>query len=183
MAKRVRRALSALGAGVMDHAWTCRCCGRQFNSLPLDFACEAPDHWLQIPEPERQYRGRLGSDVCIIDKDIFVRGCLEIPIIDHDDIFIWGVWTSVSKESYARILELWAAATIQNEPPKFGWLCNNISLYPPTFNLKTHLHLRSGGSRPLIELEPTDHPLAIEQRGGITLRRIEEIAAALSLRH
>ena len=168
----------------MNHAWTCRCCGRQFNTLPLDFTCKAPDHWFQIPESERQHRGKLDSDVCVIDgKDIFVRGCLEIPIVGQDDCFMWGVWVSVTKASFARILELWDAPIIEKEPPKFGWLCNNISLYPTTLNLKTHLHLRGDGSRPSIELEPTDHPLAIEQRQGISIRRVEEIAAALSLRH
>ena len=70
----------------MNHVWTCRCCGRQFNALPLDFACEAPDHWFQIPESERDARGKPDSDVCMIDgKDIFVRGCLEIPVIGHED--------------------------------------------------------------------------------------------------
>jgi len=154
----------------MDHAWTCGCCGRQFNTLPLDFACNAPDHWLQIPEPERQVRGKLDNDVCIIDgRDIFVRGCLEIPIIGQEDKFVWGVWVSVSKKSFGRILDLWSAEAIENEPPRFGWLSNNIAVYPPTLNLKTHLHLRGGGSRPSIELEPTDHSLAIEQRRGIPL--------------
>jgi len=63
------------------------------------------------------------------------------------------------------------------------WLCNNISLYPTTLNLKTHLHLRGGNKRPSIELEPTDHPLAIDQRQGISIKRVEEIATALSIRH
>ena len=129
-------------------------------------------------------RGKLDSDVCIIEgKDIFVRGCLEIPIIGHKDCFIWGVWVSVSEASFARILELWDAPVVENEPPKFGWLCNNISLYPTTLNLKTHLHLRGGSKRPSIELEPTDHPLAIDQRQGISIKRVEEIATALSIRH
>ncbi len=168
----------------MDHAWICRCCGKQFDTLPLDFACQAPDHWFQIPELERALRGKLDSDVCLLDdRDIFVRGCLEIPIIGQDDCFIWGVWVSVSEASFARILELWEASGIENESPKFGWLCNNISIYPTTLNLKTHLHVRDGGRRPLIELEPTDHPLAIEQRHGISIKRVEEIATALLPRH
>jgi hypothetical protein len=45
------------------------------------------------------------------------------------------------------------------------------------------VHLRSGGRRPAIELEPTDHPLAIEQREGISIARVEEIAAQLMRRH
>jgi hypothetical protein len=93
------------------------------------------------------------------------------------------VWVSVSEARFARILELWDAPVVENEPPKFGWLCNNISLYPTTLNLKTHLHLRGGNKRPSIELEPTDHPLAIDQCQGISIKRVEEIATALSIRH
>ena len=42
-------------------------------------------------------------------------------------------------------------------------------------NLKTQVHLRNGHIRPLSELEPTDHPLAIEQRAGITVQRVVEL--------
>jgi len=168
----------------MKYAWTCQCCGKQFHTLPLDFACKAPDHWFDIPEAERETKGRLDSDVCMIEGNgIFVRGCLEIPIHGIDDKFIWGVWVSVSRESFERILELWTASNVENEPPFFAWLCNNIRPYPQTLNLKTNLHLRSGGIRPFIELESTDHPLAVEQRQGISLARVEEIVASLSIRH
>jgi hypothetical protein len=168
----------------MDYAWTCQCCGKQFNNLPLDFACKAPDHWFDIPEAERATRGKLGSDVCKIDDTyIFVRGCLEIPVVGIDDNFRWGVWVSVSKQSFKRIDELWNEQAVENEPPFFGWLCNALKPYPSTLSLKTNLHLRSGGIRPSIELQPTDHPLAIEQRQGITLNRVEELAAILLPRH
>src|SRR5579862_5479566 len=35
---------------------------------------------------------------------------------------------------------------------------------------------REVGRRPRIELEPTDHPLAVEQRNGITWERVQQIA-------
>jgi hypothetical protein len=116
-------------------------------------------------------------------RDFFVRGCLEIPIIGRDDRFVWGMWVSVSETNFHRILDLWSASDAENEPPMFGWLCNDIPLYPRTLELATHVHLRSGGRRPAIELEPTDHPLAIEQREGISIARVEEIAAQLMRRH
>lgn len=53
-------------------------------------------------------------------------------------------------------------------------------MYPTTtLNLKTYLHTRPVGERPFVELEPTDHPLAVEQRTGITPARVREIAAAV----
>ena len=47
--------------------------------------------------------------------------------------------------------------------------------YPDTENLKTMVHPREPGLRPLIELEPTDHPLAVEQREGISQDRLAQI--------
>lgn len=169
--------------GRIDHAWTCRCCGKQFNELSMSYAIEAPHHWLQLPEAERQARGKIDSDVCAIDDDIFVRGCLEIPVIGASETFLWGLWVSVSKPSFGRILDLWEASDLDGEPPLFAWLCNNIEGYPPTLGLASRIYLRAGGLRPSIVLEPTDHPLAREQREGISLRRVEELVAALAVRH
>jgi len=58
-----------------------------------------------------------------------------------------------------------------------GWLNAELPLYPSTVNLKTKVHLRDDGVRPSIELEPTDHPLAVEQREGIPVARVAEIYA------
>ena len=61
----------------------------------------------------------------------------------------------------------------------YGMLCTRLPLYPDTGLLKTHVHLRPLNKRLFIELEPTDHSLAVEQRNGITMARVREIAAAL----
>jgi hypothetical protein len=168
----------------MDHAWTCRCCGKQFNTILLDIAYNAPDHWLAIPEAEREHRGKLGKDACVIDPEIFfLRGVVEIPIIGLSDCFRWGAWVAVTEEGFRRALDLWTAKFIDDEPPLGGWLGNNISTYPDTINLATHVHLRGGNLRPAIELLSTDHPLAIEQCKGISLARVEEIIAACSRGH
>jgi len=168
----------------MLRTWTCRCCGKQYNQLPLDVALEVPDPWLDIPETERTTRGKIDSDRCIIDHEFFfIRGCLEVPIIDHERPFIWGVWVSVAKPNFVRILDLWDENIREGDPPMFGWLCNNISGYPQTFALKTNVYLRNNNARPFIELEPTDHPLALEQHHGITLARVEEIVSASTTSH
>ena len=48
-----------------------------------------------------------------------------------------------------------------------------------TLNLKTEVHTEPVGTRPHVVLEPTDHPLSVEQRSGITVRRVPEIAELL----
>ena len=163
----------------ITHAWTCKCCGKQQSTLPLDVALQVPDYWLGLSEEERRQRGRIDSDVCLVDEHIFVRGCIEIPLIDNDEMFVWGAWVSLSKESFRRVVDLWDKDAVENEPPKFGWLSNSISSYPDTLGLKADVYLRGGNLRPLIKLEPTDHPLAVEQRQGISLARVEEIMARL----
>lgn len=45
-----------------------------------------------------------------------------------------------------------------------------------TLNLKTEVHTDEVGARPHVILEPTDHPLAVEQRTGITVERVQKIA-------
>jgi hypothetical protein len=63
--------------------------------------------------------------------------------------------------------------------PFFGWLNASLKPYPETTDLKTRVHLRDNGLRPWIELEPTNHPLALEQRNGISVDRVAEIHAIM----
>jgi hypothetical protein len=63
--------------------------------------------------------------------------------------------------------------------PFFGWLNSWLKPYPDTTNLKTRVHLRDDRMRPYIELEPTEHPLAVEQRDGISKERIAQIYALM----
>ena len=62
--------------------------------------------------------------------------------------------------------------------PFFGWLSNRFPHYPETLNLKTNVHVRQR-MRTAVELEPTDHPLAIEQREGISMERLQRIVSVV----
>jgi hypothetical protein len=166
----------------MKYTWTCQCCGHTFDHLPMDYALKAPQNWFGIPETERESRSKLTDDVCIIDNsEHYVRGCIEIPVAGCSELFIWGVWVSVSEQSFQRILEVWDATDVEKEPPKFGWLCNWIAGYTEPVNIKCKVFIRAGTLRPGIMLEPTLYPLAVEQHSGITLERVKEIAASAGL--
>ncbi|MFC4116803.1 DUF2199 domain-containing protein [Nonomuraea zeae] len=123
----------------------------------------------------------MSSDQCVIQgQAFFVRGLIEIPVTDLGETFSWGAWVSLSPENFARAVKLWETPGRESEPPYFGWLSTELPIYSPsTINLKANLHTRAVGRRPLIELEPTDHPLAVEQRNGITLARVQQIAETL----
>jgi hypothetical protein len=158
--------------------FVCRCCGATHEGL-ADLAFEAPFYYYTVPEPERERRCTLTSDTCAIDdRDFFVRGCLEIPIVDHDTPFAWGAWCSLSQLNFQRYLELLDEAHRSPVGPFFGWLSVQIPSYPDTLRLKVMAHLLDHGTRPRFELEPTEHPLAVEQRDGITLARLREIYEA-----
>ena len=157
--------------------YTCRLCGEHHEGLPLSYGAPAPASWLLIPETERRKRAKLSSDLCEIDRELFfILGNIEIPIIDTGQLFSWSVWVSLSADNYVRARKLWKVKGRESEPPYFGWLNTLLPTYPVTLNLKTQVHTRSIGLRPLVELEPTDHPLAVEQRQGISWERVQEIA-------
>ena len=119
----------------------------------------------------------LSSDMCLIDEQHgFIVGNLELPIIGLDRQFSWDVWVSLSLPNFKRAFQLWEQKGRESEPPYFGWLSTLLPGYPETLHLKTMVHTREVGRRPRIELEPTEHPLAIEQQQGITMRRVQEIA-------
>jgi hypothetical protein len=163
-----------------DIPWTCSCCGRRFDSLLLDVAFAAPAYMDWMMPEERESRIRLNEDLCVMDGEhYFIRSCLEVPVRGLDRPFVWGVWVSLSEASMKRAMELWSSDVDEDEPTRFGWLSNRINGYPDTLNLKASVRFRSGDLRPLIELEPTNHPLAVEQREGITIDRVREIIRPL----
>jgi hypothetical protein len=153
----------------------CPHCNNELNELPLCYGIEAPQYFYTVPEEKRT---ELTDDFCVIDEQhFFIRGHIEIPIIDSHEKFIWSVWASLSAENFLKSNELLLVEGREEEEPYFGWLSTELSIYPlTTLSLKTRVHTREVGAVPLIELEQTDHPLAVEQREGISIERVKEIA-------
>jgi hypothetical protein len=145
----------------------------------MGYSAAAPDFWdgSLADDPD----SLLSSDQCVIKGEhFFVKGLLEIPVAGSEEPFSWGVWVSLSRECFARTAELWDTPGREREAPYFGWLSTELALYSPsTVNLRTNVHTRAVGVRPFVELEPTGHPLAVEQRTGMTPDRVREIAEAV----
>jgi len=158
----------------------CASCGEYHSELPMSFGADAPDYVSAIPEEERESRCEIAQEWCVIDgKHFFVKGCLEIPVLDGPGPFVWIVWSSLSNKNFRRMRELWHTEGRENEPPYFGWLSNTIPLYPQTLNLKADVYTHPVGVRPRIVLHPENHPLVVEQQQGITMKRVQEIAELL----
>jgi hypothetical protein len=150
-------------------AFRCDICGNAHDGLP-DVAYRWPDHYFGIPEPERNKRIHGTTDICSIDdEDFFVRGVILIPIKNSKDSFGLGVWVSQKRENFKTYLANFDSAEIG---PFFGWLCNRIPFYDEdTLALKTMAHFQGNNQRPLIKLEPSEHPLYMDYAEGVTLDR------------
>ena len=163
--------------GVSIFRFKCTSCGEWHEGMPT-LGADAPLYFYSVPAGERDKRCRLTSDTCVVDQQhFFIRGCLELPVHGAAEKLVWGVWISLAEANFGRFMAAFEEPKRSHIGPFFGWLSTDLPLYPRTENLKTRTQLRNDGVRPFVELEPTDHPLALEQRNGVTVDRIAEIYA------
>jgi len=166
-----------------DRNWTCPCCGRAHNGL-FDLSVDAPIYWKgpHEPLPNSELRSSatiLTQDFCVTEGEhFFIRCVLELPIIGVPETrFGFGVWSSLSKKNFDLYVDSFDSGVQAHLGPWFSWFSNRLRDYPDTLNLKCQVHPRDDRMRPLIELEQTEHPLALEQQHGITFDRVLELYA------
>ena len=157
-----------------DSHFLCRSCGERHTQI-LCLGPDAPALVDRLPAEERDARVKLSGELCVVDDEqCFIRGRIVVPIVDHPESFVWLVWVSLSACNFDRTVELWEQSGRESEPPYFGWLSSDLPGFSlSTLNLKTHVHTQPVGQRPEIELEPTDHPLAVAQRQGVNLAQVQ----------
>jgi hypothetical protein len=157
---------------------TCSRCGELHPLTDISLSADSPLQWDLLSDVERE-RSELTSDQCVIEstegRHFFVRACLHVPLSGSDETFTWGVWASLSEASFLEMSEHWSDPGRSDLGPYSGWLCTKVPEYPDTMFLKTMVHQRSVGTRPAVELEPTDHPLSIHQRQGIAPEEMQRI--------
>jgi hypothetical protein len=163
---------------------TSRCvsCGEAHDLSSLSFGASSPDQWERLTAEERA-ASILTPDQCVLRADgaehFFLRACLEVPVHGWERPFSWGVWVSLSERSFEEVCDRWDDHDRTALGPHFGWLCTPIPGYPDTMFLKSRVHQRAPGLRPLVELEPTDHPLAVHQREGISEQALRALVLPL----
>ena len=158
----------------MPYRFKCATCDDWHEGWP-DVGYSQPDHTTGIVGSERESRVLLSSDLCVLDeKFFFVRCQLPMKVRGTGENFAWGVWSSLSKENFQRYYASYDE-DMSDWDPMFGYLSNRLSHYPDTLGLKLSVQTRGKGDRPTVQLEPTNHPLAIDQRNGMTLEKLLEI--------
>jgi hypothetical protein len=159
----------------------CATCGALHQGL-FDLGLDHPDPWPGDRTPAINAELTRGTDIltedfCISEGSFFVRTVLPIPLIGTDETFGYGVWSTLSEKNFWTYVETFDSGEQGGLGPWFGWLSHRLKGYPDTANLRCRVHPRSGRQRPRLELEPTDHPLSLESREGITLERLLDIYA------
>jgi hypothetical protein len=158
----------------------CSTCGQWHDGPSLDVGFSEPLYVHELSPDDRAAQVTGTGDFRVWNSNqgthYFVRGVIEIPVHGIDDGFCYGVWASLSADSYARA----TAAYDANEAagPLFGWLSNRLPGYPETLHLKTNVSVRPD-QKPSIVLHRADHPLVREQREGMSLRRVQQLVEAV----
>lgn len=151
----------------------CGQCDEWHESEP-SLAFMMPDYFLDIPEHEREQRAIWSEDLCVVDNEFFfVRACLNVPISGATEPFLWGVWVSLSQLSFADYLAKEEVGKVGG--PYFSWLANSFPGYPSPDGLKSRLLPQPGDSRPLVQLDVTDHPLSVDFHKGMSAERARAI--------
>ena len=151
----------------MEVSFVCPVCGQRHDELP-HISTDFPEPYFTIPEDQHDKRVMWTPDLCIIDgEEHFIRGIVEIPIDDYPQPLGFNAWISQSREDFTAYARDFTATDIG---PFSGYFATRLACYSrPTLFIAATVHFRGGGMRPKIIINHADHPLAVDQRTGITL--------------
>lgn len=161
-------------------SFKCSCCGELHEGSP-SFGYRAPDQYATLSEEQKASMGSISDDFCAITHDegtdYFIRTVLEVPIHGVEDPFLWGVWVSLSERSFDRYYETY------DDPVEgetfFGWVCNDIAIYPRASSRAADVVVQVGKQRPKLVLhkgDAEDDQLVLDQTHGISIARAQELA-------
>jgi hypothetical protein len=160
--------------------FVCSVCGEFHPERMLDIRAGLPDAIHELNEAERGRRAWISDDFAVLDETHFyVRGLLEIPIPELESRFGYGVWLEVEQHDFAELLEHWTDPEQSEFAPTPGLIANELEPYIATNGLRALLQPVSADLLPLVEVLDSAHPLALDQRHGISGPESDRLAAAV----
>ena len=161
----------------MEETFTYQCssCGQIHNSWPA-LTFNSPSFYHALSENEKQEIAELDSDFCIITHPDhtyrFIRCTFEQLVTDHCQNLEYGVWVSLSEESFQDYED-----NFNNESHTggyFGWLSNSIPDYIFKDSIPLNVTIQGGNLRPKIEPHSSfKHPFVHDFYNGITKAEAE----------
>ena len=164
----------------------CAECGEIHEGWPA-LGFWSPDHYMEVPEGERDDRTELSDDFCIIKNGDetyrFIRVTLTQKVVDGKEDLDYGLWVSLSEKSYNDYEANYD--NTEHEVGYFGWLCNWIPGYESTLSIPVDVYTRTGNQRPYIVPHPDHaHQFVKDYADGITSheaqRRVDEMLGNLN---
>lgn len=152
--------------------YQCNDCGETHIGAP-SFSFVSPYYYNCLNEDDKR-KCKLSSDLCnVLDTDYFIRVVLEIPIIDYNETFMWGIWVSQSLDNFKYYVDKYEEDLTGHGT--FGWFSNRLPYYEDTLGLKCDVIFHDKG-RPAIHLQQNDHELVKDFHNGITMEKAIKIA-------
>ena len=153
----------------------CSQCGEFHKDWPA-IAYDAPWQYHTLTEQEKDEIAHLRSDMCIINwddqTDRFIRTVLQMPVNDFELTLEYGVWVSVSEQSFKNYDENFDRTDY--EAGCFGWLCSKLEGYKDTLQIPTDVIINAGSQRPILQLHKNhEHPLVADFYQGISKEEAE----------
>lgn len=161
--------------------YRCPQCPTIHDGLPT-IAFRLPDVIHGLSAAERSVRALVAPDLAILDDQRFyIRGLLRVPVQDHTETLDFAPWVEVGREDFARYAVAYMDGANGAVRSARGQIANGFAA-SATLSIGLAVTLELSGSasqRPLLTLVEPHHPLALDQRRGIELKRAIEIAARM----
>lgn len=156
----------------------CKQCGEWHEELLSDFSLRLPDEVTRLSYLERYQRARFNADFCTLDDNrYFIHCMLKIPFnyTESDSFFGWGLWVEVNRDQHDLHMEHWSRGADDTEPFR-ATIANNLEGYPDLVGEEVYVKLYDA-HRPLLHFPAiSHHPLAVEERNGLSFERHHELA-------
>jgi hypothetical protein len=165
----------------MSDSFVCSTCGETHIGAPLSWGPDAPKAWATLDASEREKHSELGTDQCVIDDQrFFIRGRIEIQVVDTKQTFAWLVWVEVNPRDFMSMSNLWTTEGRENKAPIYdARIANELPIYEkPILDVSVKVHTRPVGQRPFFEVTG-DHQVRDEQCSGISSHYVQQIANTL----
>ena len=159
----------------IKYRFKCKSCEQWHEGIP-GWGWNYPPKYFLVPEGERESRCYLTSDLCVVDDSaFFVCGCLEFPVAGSTEVLSLRVWLFVAENDFFAFQDLIGVASRSDKGPFEGILSVPIPTYPETMGLGVIIHIRDNGTRPYVELKPSDNPIYAEQKSSVAPERVQAL--------
>ena len=159
--------------------YQCGKCDEWHEDWPA-YAFNSPDYYYWLSDEEKK-KSELNEDFCVVrEKDAthyFIRAVLFQPVQDYCETVDYGVWTSLSEQSFQDYRENFKKPAHQVQ--YFGWLANQMPDYGND-DIKLTVVTNQEGERPAVfPHQSQDHPLVHDFYRGISFVEAERRIAKM----